>query len=179
MREPDPHTIAAARGGDSAAFETLVRMYQAEVWRLAVYLVGDESIAEDVAQDAFIRAFRFLPRFRGESKFSTWLFSITKNCANDSIRAAVRQRKMTRLVEALPLSNSSDQTVSLDIKDAISGLDADLREPLVLVDVFEMSYAEAARVLSVPLGTIKSRVHRARQSLIVTLGEPKEAGHEA
>jgi RNA polymerase sigma-70 factor, ECF subfamily len=179
MKEPDPQTIAAARGGDSSAFETLVRTYQPDVWRLAIYLVRDESAAEDVVQEAFIRAFRFLPRFRGESKFSTWLFSITRNCAHDSIRASVRRRRMTQLITALPLPSSADPTVPLDIKDAISGLEPELREPLVLVDVFEMSYAEAARILDVPQGTIKSRVHRARQSLIGTLGDFKEAGHEA
>ena len=75
MEEPDPQVVAAAGRGDVAAFEILVRRYQGDVWRLAVHLLHDESLADDVTQEAFVRAFRFLPRYRGEAKFSTWLFT--------------------------------------------------------------------------------------------------------
>src|ERR687891_1837108 len=91
LDEPDPQVVEAARRGDLGAFERLVRRYQGDVWRLSFHLVRDETLADDITQNAFVRAFRFLRRYRGESKFSTWLFTITRNCAVDEMRRSDRQ----------------------------------------------------------------------------------------
>ena len=179
MKEPDPQTIAAARGGDDRAFDDLVRRYQAEVWRFAVYLVHDTTLAEEVAQEAFLRVFRFLPRFRGDSTFSTWLFAITRNCARDAMRAAGRETRLRSRMKEMLMQQVAEPPMGYEIKEAIAALPPDLREPLVLVDVFETTYAETATLLRIPQGTVKSRVFRARQSLMVQLhATEEEAGHE-
>lgn len=170
MREPDPQALAAARRGDPRAFEQLVVAYQADVWRLALLLVRDRTTAEDVVQETFVRVLRFLPRFRGDSRFSTWLFSITRNCARDAMRAAARDTRLAHRLGPPPAGATNDETVRFDLKQAIASLPLELREPLVLIDLFELSYAEAGRVLVVPQGTVKSRVYRARQILIDALG---------
>lgn len=165
MEEPDPQTIAAARSGDESAFEQIVRRYQADVWRLCLHLLRDEALAEDVTQDAFVRAFRFLKRYRGESKFSTWLFSIARNCVIDELRRIERRRKLTWRLDQERTFDALDHTIALELRDALAALPIDLREATVLIDIFGMPYRDAARVLKVPEGTVKSRVHRGRETL--------------
>ena len=173
MVEPDPQVVAAARAGDLGAFSQLVRSYQGDVWRLAFQLVRDRSAADDVAQDALVRAFRFLPRYRGESKFSTWLFSITRNCALDELRRVERRRRLAG--ELRPdVARPGDHGVRIEVAEALGDLPIDLREPVVLIDMFGTSYAEVADMLDVPLGTVKSRVHRARELLAVALAPENE-----
>ena len=87
MNDPDPRTLTRAREGDLGAFEDLVRQYQGDVWRFAYHFTRDRSLADDVTQEAFLRAFRFLRGFRGDSKFTSWLFRIARNCAMDQIKA--------------------------------------------------------------------------------------------
>jgi RNA polymerase sigma factor (sigma-70 family) len=87
VNDPDPRTLTRARDGDLGAFEDLVRQYQADVWRFAYHFTRDRSLADDVTQEAFLRAFRFLRGFRGDSKFTSWLFRIARNCAMDQIKA--------------------------------------------------------------------------------------------
>jgi RNA polymerase sigma-70 factor (ECF subfamily) len=168
--EPDPQLLRSAQRGDTAAFEELVRRYQADVWRLCFHLLGDRTMADDVAQDALVRAYRFLPRYRGDSKFSTWMFSITRNCCLDELRRTKRRRSVRDRLEAQPQPARGDPSVAIEVRDALALLPLELREPLVLIDMFGESYREAARVLRVPEGTVKSRVHRARAILMKTLG---------
>ena len=171
MDEPDPQLVAAARAGDLDAFSALVRRYQGHVWRLSLRLTNDRSAADDVTQEAFVRAYRFLPRYRGDSKFSTWLFSIARNCALDELRRVERRRRLSgelRTQEARP----ADHGVRLEVAEALAALPRELREPVVLIDMFGTSYAEVAGMLGVPLGTIKSRVHRARELLALSLVAP-------
>lgn len=165
MEEPEPQVIGAARTGDSGAFETLVRSYQADVWRLTYQLVRDRSLADDITQDAFLRAFRFLPRFRGEAKFSTWLFTIARNCARDELRRAGRRRTLEHTLEHAEQPRPSEPGLWVEIREAVAGLSLELREPLVLIDMFGLSYSEVGMILELPLGTVKSRVHRARHLL--------------
>jgi RNA polymerase sigma-70 factor (ECF subfamily) len=169
MEEPDPQVVAAARRGDVAAFEILVRRYQGDVWRLAVHLLHDESLADDVTQEAFVRAFRFLPRYRGEAKFSTWLFTIARNCANDEMRRSGRRRNLQGRLDQERPRTPSDESVALEVREALAALPMDLREPVVLIDMFGASYAEVAGILGTPVGTVKSRVHRARSTLAHSL----------
>jgi RNA polymerase sigma-70 factor (ECF subfamily) len=167
--------VRRARGGDLAAFEELVRGHQADVYRLALQLVRDPPTAEDVTQEAFVRAFRSLRRFRGSSKFSTWLFRITRNCAVDAIRRRERRRTYERAALA-PDVPVQEPSLRAALEEAIEGLPPDLREPFVLIEVLGLSYAEASVVLSTSAGTLKSRMHRARRVLMDALGEEAETG---
>jgi RNA polymerase sigma-70 factor (ECF subfamily) len=171
--EPDPALVASARRGDADAFGRLVRRFQGDVWRLAYGLIGCEASADDVAQDAFVRAYRFLPRYRGDSKFSTWLFSITRNCALDELRRSGRRRRLSERLEP-PTAQAPDAGLRLEILEALACLPLELREPIVLIDMFGLSYAEVAGVVGAPVGTIKSRVHRGRAQLAHALGPPEE-----
>lgn len=169
MDEPDPGLVGAASSGDIGAFEDLVRLYQGHVWRLALHLLHDPDLASDATQEAFVRAYRFLPRYRGESRFSTWLFSIARNCALDEARKAARRKRITDRAEAEPLPASKDLGVGVEVREALSSLPLDLREPVVMIDMFGISYKEVAAILKMPEGTVKSRVHRARELLVRSL----------
>jgi RNA polymerase sigma-70 factor (ECF subfamily) len=175
MQEPDPQVVAAARGGSLSAFEDLVRLFQADVWRFSLHLLGNESSAEDTTQETFIRAFRFLDRYRGESKFSTWLLSIARNCAMDEVRKAGRIRRIQDRSALQPEPDLHDESIGIEVREALQSLDIGLREPVVLIDMFGASYQDVATVLGVPVGTVKSRVHRAREILVrklrVEMGE--------
>src|SRR5919106_2066259 len=166
--DPDPKVVAAARGGDIGAFEILVRRYQGDVWRLCYHLLRNEAAADDATQDAFVRAFRFLSRYRGDSKFSTWLFQVARNCAVDEIRRAGRRSTLARRVEG-PEVPAPDSTLGIEVREAVASLAMDLREPVVLIDVFGLSYHEVSDILGLPEGTVKSRVHRARTLLAAAL----------
>jgi len=165
VQEPGPQLIAAARAGDTVAFEQLVRTYQTDVLRLALQIVRDRGAAEDAAQETFVRAFRFLRRYRGESKFSTWLFSIARNCALDELRRSTRGGRPSDDVGLDLDDRDSDAQTGLEIREAIGALAVELREAVIFIDMFGMSYREVAAVTGVAEGTVKSRVHRARSLL--------------
>lgn len=171
MQEPDPRTLARARQGDLLAFEELVRMYQAEVYRFARHLTRDRTAAEDVTQEAFLRAFRFLRGFRGDSKFTSWLFRIARNCAMDQIKARnVYVERVTPIA-----GTTTDPQARVELQAALDAVSADHRDPFLLVEVFGLSYQEAADVLGVRVGTIKSRMHRARRAMMDALAVEEEA----
>ena len=174
MDEPEPQVIAAARGGDLGAFEDLVRRYQPTVWRLCFHLLRDEAMTDDATQDSFVRVYRFLPRYRGQAKFSTWLFAITRNCALDELRRVGRRNRLSEALHLDVAQPASDSTVRVEIHEALGELPLELREPVVFIDMFGASYSEVARVLGVPVGTVKSRVHRARRILADVLLDQKE-----
>lgn len=180
LQEPEPRIVAAAKRGDITAFETLVRMYQPYVWRLAVHLIGEEQIAADATQNTFIKLFRSLKRFQGHSKFSTWLISIARNCIHDEMRGHSRRARLTQAVrmEHETDGRSSDQRSAVEVREALVQLPMELREPVVLIDMFGFSYREVAQALKVREGTIKSRVHRARAVLIDILMDPREDANE-
>jgi RNA polymerase sigma-70 factor (ECF subfamily) len=153
------------------AFEDLVRAHQGDVYRLALHLVRDRETAEDVTQEAFVHAFRSLPRFRGTAKFSTWLYRIARNCAVDAIRKRDRRKRQEREVaEPEPVADASLRAA---LGHAIDALPRDLREAFVVIEVFGLSYREAAAVLGVLPGTLKSRMHRTRRLLMNALGEER------
>jgi RNA polymerase sigma-70 factor (ECF subfamily) len=172
VQDPDPRTIARAREGDIGAFEDLVRRYQADLWRFAYHFTRDRALAEDVTQEAFLRAFRFLKSFRGDSKFTSWLFRIARNCAMDAIKA----RKVHYEKEpAAPLASTDPQT-RVELQAALSAVSEEHREPFLLIEVFGLSYQEAADVLGVRVGTVKSRMHRARKAMMGALAVEEDAG---
>lgn len=164
MEEPDPKAIRAAAAGDVAAFAALVRTSQPHVWRFARHLLGDDDLAADVTQETFVRVHRNLAGFRFEARFSTWLFHIARNAAVDEQR---RQARRQRVVAALPPPRPApDASLDVEVRAAMASLSSPLREAFVLVEVFGQRYQDAAEILGVPIGTVKSRAHRARVELV-------------
>jgi RNA polymerase sigma-70 factor (ECF subfamily) len=163
VEEPEPAELRAAMDGDLAAFERLVRRYQAHVWRFLRHLLGDAALAEDVTQETFLRLYQRLPTFAGRSRFSTWVFRVARNAGVDALRAA---RRHDRLVAALPPPRPGPPPETrVEAMAAVASLSPKLREALLLVEVFGFTYREAAEVLRVPDGTVKSRVFQARLRL--------------
>ena len=171
MRDPDPRTVQRARRGDLLAFEDLVRLYQADAFRFAWHLTRDRPLAEDVTQEAFLRAFRFLRGFRGDRKFGSWLFSIVRNCAMDALRRRDRARPWDE--ETIPRA-VADATARAELEVALRSISTEHRETFLLVEVFGLSYQETADVLGLAVGTVKSRMFRARQALSKAIADVEE-----
>ena len=175
MDEPDPAIVLAAKDGDVTAFEVIMRAYQAPVWRYLRHLVGDAGLAEDVTQETFVRVHRGIGTYDGRSRFSTWLFRVAHNTAVDAIRA--RDRRARRDL-AIPTTIASSPEQAHELNAAIAHLARDLRESLLAVEVLGLTYAEAGRLLGAPAGTVKSRVHRAREQLLRWLADGEEAASD-
>lgn len=173
MEEPDPTTIRSAAAGDVAAFEGLVRAYQAPVWRFLRHLLRDPVLAEDVTQETFIRLYRRLHTFRFQSKFSTWVFQVARNAGIDALRS--RDRRARLAVEAIPPRPATDPQLRLEVETAVASLSPMLREAFLMIEVLGLSYREAGEALGVPEGTVKSRVFRARERLVAWLSEEEIA----
>lgn len=166
MREPDPSLIRAAAAGDRDAFSELVRESQADVWRFLRHLTGDRELAADLTQETFLRVHRSLSSFAFRSRFSTWLFRIARNLAIDESRAAARR---PQLAPELPEDRVPVRPVTVtaqELRCAIEALAPPQRETFVLVEVFGLGYGEAATVLGIPRGTVKSRMFHARRRLV-------------
>jgi RNA polymerase sigma-70 factor, ECF subfamily len=167
--EPEPDTVRAAAAGDLFAFEELVRAYQVPVWRFLSHLLADAALAEDVAQETFLRVFRGLGGFSYRSKFSTWVMHVARNAGTDALRSRARQE---RLKAALPRPRPAAAADSgSDVMAAVESLSPKLRESLLAVEVLGLTYKETAGMLGVPEGTVKSRVSQARRQLVRILGE--------
>jgi RNA polymerase sigma-70 factor, ECF subfamily len=177
VREPEPETIDRARKGDLRAFESLVRDYQADVWRFAYHLTRNRATAEDVTQEAFLRAYRGLGSYKGQAKFTSWLLRIVRNCAIDAYRKTRRETPAPadeqRPDRPGPSLGAEERA---RINDAIRRLPMPLREPFVVIEVLGYSYQETSVILGLRVGTVKSRMHRARAALIEGLTEREVAG---
>ena len=163
--------LLAARDGDRAALTHAIRISQGEVWRLAAHLVSRDS-ADDVTQDIYLRLFRSLPSFRGESSGRTWLLSIARRSCADAVRVSVRQRARDARLHAQPAyraDRAPDPTEAIALAELVRALEPKRREAFVLTQVTGCSYAEAADICGVPIGTIRSRVARARSDLLEDL----------
>ncbi len=147
-----------------AAFEQLVRAYQQHVWRFLRRLLGDATVAEDVAQETFLRVFRRLPTFTFEAKFSTWVFQVARNAGIDELRSRGRRKRLASVLPP-PGPSTAPPEARAEIEAALASLPVDLREAVVLVEVLGLRYHEVARVLGVPEGTVKSRMFSARSRL--------------
>lgn len=160
----------AAGAGDRVALAAFVRDTQADVWRLCRHLSGPDD-ADDVTQDTYLRAIPALARFRGDASARTWLLGIARRAAADAVRSNRKRRRLTpRRRGDVP-----DPARRLAVEDLLAGLDADRHEAFVLTQVLGLSYAEAADVAGVAVGTIRSRVARARSSLVVAVADADEA----
>ena len=172
----DLERIAAdAAAGDPLAAATLVRATQSDVWRLCAAL-GDRDTADDLTQETYLRAFGALHRFEGRSSLRTWLLSIARRVCADAVRSR-RRRRLTLVGDDGDLETMSSAVPSRDpvaqgvaVTDLLARLDADRREAFVLTQFLGLPYAEAAEVAGCPVGTIRSRVARARADLVDLLG---------
>ncbi|UDY25353.1 sigma-70 family RNA polymerase sigma factor [Nocardioides sp. Kera G14] len=142
--------------------EAFVRAAQADVWRLCAHL-GDLDRADDLAQDCFLRVLHSLKSFRGDAPVRPWLFTIVRRVAADDIAARQRRRREPVVARAEVAPDHQD-AVTLQV--LLEGLDVDRREAFVLTQVLGFSYVDAAAVVGCPIGTIRSRVARAREDLI-------------
>lgn len=176
--DPDRPLVAEAAAGSREAFDELVRRHQARIFNLARALVGNDGDAEDLAQEAFIRAWRAIGRFRGASAFRTWLYRVAINV----IRSHLARRSQQRLIwgwwprkgsDAEPreavLAGSVDVETGLLRREAIdralSALPPDMRVAVTLRDIEGLEYREIAETLGVPIGTVMSRIARGRARL--------------
>jgi RNA polymerase sigma-70 factor (ECF subfamily) len=170
-----------AVAGDPLAAAALVRATQSEVWRLCAAL-GDRDSADDLTQETYLRAFGSLHRFEGRSSLRTWLLSIARRVCADALRSR-RRRRLTLVrddadLEALAGSDGADRVAEGSaVADLLGRLDADRREAFVLTQLLGLPYAEAAEVAGCPVGTIRSRVARARADLVAGLAEEDDALH--
>lgn len=172
----------AARDGDRSALLQGIRAAQADVWRLTSHLVGRDD-ADDVTQDVFVRAWRALPAYRGEASARTWLLAITRRACADHVRGQVRRRRLAGLAglrdRATPSrALAADPAGVTTVRDLVDALPDDRRTAFVLTQVVGCSYEEAAQVCAVPVGTIRSRVARAREQL-ADLARAAEAAGDA
>lgn len=179
MDSPDADLVRAAAAGDHDAFATLVRRHEIRVYNLALRMTGSPEDARDATQDALLTAFRKLGSFRGDAAFTTWLHRVTLNACYDLLRKRSRQPLLDRLpeheVEGPPLPDPADATIaSVDVQRALDEVPADHRAVLVLHDVQDLAYEQVAAILEVPVGTVKSRLHRARLALARALSETRE-----
>jgi RNA polymerase sigma-70 factor (ECF subfamily) len=156
-----------ARDGDDAALVAVIRRSQPEIWRFCSYMV-DRSTADDLSQEVYLRAWRALPRFRAECSARTWLLSIARRtCVDERRRRDRRGRLLTRLWRDRPLDEPAP---TVEIGLVLDGLGNERRTAFLLTQVLGLSYEEAAEVCDCPIGTVRSRVARARADLIQTLG---------
>jgi RNA polymerase sigma-70 factor, ECF subfamily len=156
--------IRAAQGVDAESFLALVRQFDLRHRRLAFRLLGDRDRMDDVLQEAYARAFRALPGFRGHSSLGTWLYRIVYNACLDDLRRS-GARKEVSLDEWREGSRTELVEQRLDLEAALAALPAELRAVVLLVDAEELSYDEAADALGIPAGTVASRLSRARETL--------------
>ena len=187
----DRELVRLAQQGDLMAYDALVRKYQNRVLNLIGNYVSDRAAAYDVAQEAFLKAWRGLPKFRGDSKFYTWLFRIAVNCAKNHLVAQKRRGERQAPVPAdgegpsieemqadltTPEQEEEARQLERALNDALSGLSEELRVAISLCEIEGMSYEEIAHVVQCPVGTVRSRIFRARQSLEQSLRPYLEGG---
>ena len=182
--DADALLIERVKRGDQKAFELLVIKYQRKIERLIARMVRDTDLIQDIAQETFIRAYRALPQFRGESAFYTWLYRIAVNTAKKSLVELKRDPLVTE--SALASVNDDDETsrvenelsdgetpeavlaskeIAATVNSAIEALSEDLRQAITLREIEGLSYEEIAEVMNCPIGPVRSRIFRAREAI--------------
>jgi len=170
----DWECVQKVQRGDADAFETLVRRHEKKIFNLLYRWLGDYDEAADVAQEVFLAAFRAIKQFRGDSSFATWLYRIGVNHAKNRQKnlQVARQRQQAKEVSDAPGDPASDPAMGVEqrerqdlVQRGLNDLDADDALLILLHDLQEFRYEEISETLDIPLGTVKSRLHRARQAL--------------
>ena len=192
--EPDEDLVRRYLAGDPRAFAVLVERHSPRVYNVAMRMLGDADEARDATQDAFLTVVRKATQFRGEAAFSTWLHRIAVNACYDILRKRRRQPMLRRIDDegdpieetGPPVSDHADSTAgTIDVGRALQRIPDEYRIVLVLADVQDLPYEEIARTLDVPIGTVKSRVHRGRVALARAMGlepasrEPSPSPHSS
>lgn len=183
--DPDAALLDQVRRGDVRAFELLVVKYQRRIERLIARMVRDSDAVQDIAQETFIRAYRALPQFRGESAFYTWLYRIAVNTAKralvtakrspivteSALRADTDEGQETSRIENVLSDGSTPEAVLASkeiaeaVNQAIGELSEELRQAIVLREIEGLSYEEIAEAMGCPIGTVRSRIFRAREAI--------------
>lgn len=180
-REVDLALVERVRRGDRHAFDLLVIKYQRKIMRLLSRMIRDPADVEDVAQEAFVKAYRALPQFRGDSAFYTWLYRIAINTARNWQSASYRRPVTVSTVEnddgetfdqidslsdqSTPESMMASRQIAQTVNEAIEALPEDLRTAIVLREIEGMSYEDIASTMQCPIGTVRSRIFRAREAI--------------
>jgi len=186
--DADALLVERAKRGDTRAFEMLVVKYQRRIERLVGRMVRDADLVQDVAQESFIRAYRALPQFRGESAFYTWLYRIAVNTAKKTLVDLKRDIVVSE--SALGMADEGDETsraenelsdgetpeavlaskeIAAAVNAAIEALSEDLRQAITLREIEGLSYEEISEVMNCPIGTVRSRIFRAREAIAARL----------
>ena len=175
MNDQEHNLIQAARNGDQAAFGELVQQYQKRVFALAVRMCPTPELAEEAAQEAFLAAWQGLPFFRGDSAFATWLYRLTSNACVDLLRKENRHQGPSLDDETVsaevpdptptPEKAVEQQELRRQIEAGLQTLSPEHREVLILREIHQLRYDEIADSLSLDVGTVKSRISRARKQL--------------
>ncbi len=179
----DMQLVSRARGRDVEAFQTLVLRYQDRVFNTAYRFTGDRGLAEDITQEAFFKAYKGLKKFKGKSSFSTWLYRITVNACTSEWRKSAARKRGNEIPfpgsgggepgrpfdppaeESDPADAAERKEKSALVQEAIASLEDDFRIVVILRDIEGFSYEEIADILDRPVGTVRSRLHRARGDL--------------
>ena len=175
LAQPDLGVLRKAQRGDERAFSLILRAYETPVFNYVLRLVGgDRALAEDLTQEVFLRVYQGLPKFSLRSKFTTWLFQVTKNRVLDELRASERRpRALVALDDIAPLEVLDQPVERLEEIDAlwraVENLSTDLKMALLLRDVVGLSYTEIADALEVTLATVKWRIYKAREEVQLAL----------
>ncbi|OGA11650.1 MAG: RNA polymerase sigma factor RpoE [Betaproteobacteria bacterium RIFCSPHIGHO2_12_FULL_69_13] len=193
-RDVDRQLVTRAQRGDKRAFELLVEKYQRKLARLLSRFIRDPAEVEDVTQEAFIKAYRALPAFRGDSAFYTWLYRIGINTAKNYLMAMGRRAPTSTEVEAeeaegfeegeqlrdinTPESVLLSQEIATTVNATIEQLPEELRTAIQLREIEGMSYEDIARVMECPIGTVRSRIFRAREAIAERLRPLLDTGKD-
>jgi RNA polymerase sigma-70 factor (ECF subfamily) len=176
----DQALVERVQKGDSKAFDLLVQKYQSRILKLIARFVRNPADVQDVAQEAFIKAYRALPNFRGESAFYTWLYRIAINTAKNHLVAAGRKTPSYAVdVQEVEKYDASEwlkeyatperellaDEIQVTVNNALEGLPPDLREAITLREIEGLSYEDIAQVMDCPIGTVRSRIFRAREAI--------------
>ncbi|MFT3817616.1 MAG: RNA polymerase sigma factor RpoE [Rubrivivax sp.] len=186
--DADALLVDRARRGDTAAFEMLVVKYQRRIERLISRMVRDADLVQDVAQETFIRAYRAIPQFRGDSAFYTWLYRIAINTAKKALVELKRDplipesslvrgedgEETSRVENELtdgetPEALLASKEIAAAVNSAIEALSEDLRQAITLREIEGLSYEEISDVMNCPIGTVRSRIFRAREAIAARL----------
>jgi RNA polymerase sigma-70 factor, ECF subfamily len=174
LTQPDHGVLRKAQRGDERAFSLIVRAYEQPVYNYVLRLVGDRNLAEDLTQEVFLRVYQGLPGFSDRSRFTTWLFQVTKNRVLDELRALERRPRAVVTLDDIPPLEAVDQpferTETIDaVWRAVEALTVDLKMALLLRDVVGLSYTEIADSLEITLATVKWRIYKAREEVATAL----------